>query len=260
MINRKACMSILVGTGVALIGPIGLTGCGSEEEQEVVRDTAPPPPPENEKPKSASVEDLIGQYGIDPRVNLAEDDAPDDESERVALLEFFDGFARGDEQVVRRKLSSLDQRELDAMIETGQWDEATESIDRIDIMQTDNVDGDLHALAIIDANGDFQPQLWRLVKVDGDFEFEAVPTPPGMMDLLGGTDQIAAWREILEEEMALAYENDEGLEVPQFDRSLTDHRDGPSNAPDNPDGPDPIPMPNDPGDAPSNPTNPISPH
>lgn len=119
--------------GCVAIG-LSMTGCGSEPETPVV--TAPaytPPPPPPPAPRVTPIADLMAELRIDGRIVLPEDKAPDNNPARKAVLEFFDGFARGDANAVRRMLSPLDQRELDAMVESGQWRRSIEGIDLIEL-------------------------------------------------------------------------------------------------------------------------------
>ena len=79
---------------------LGIAGCGSEPAPPpaapVAKKAPPPPPPAPPAPKVTPISELMAQYGIDPRVNLSEDLAPDNDEGRIAVLRFFDGFAKGD--------------------------------------------------------------------------------------------------------------------------------------------------------------------
>ena len=113
---------------------IGLAGCGSEpEEQAAAVPQYTPPPPAPKGPSVTPIEELMAQLRIDSRIMLPEDRAPDNDPARIAVLEFFDGFARGDADAVGKYLSALDRRELEAMVESGQWQETIEGIASIEI-------------------------------------------------------------------------------------------------------------------------------
>ncbi len=212
------------GIGAAVAGvacvvvAAAITGCGSDEAEPaavVVRKyTAPPPPP----PKLTPVSELMAQLGIDERVRLPEDKAPDNDEARRAVLEFFDAFARGDDQVVASMVSTADRLELEALVDSGAWDETTNQITRIDVQTGSDPQDEEYtcALAIIYVDGAFQPQLWHYSVDDMDgARFDAAPTPPGIMDRLSGVDWIAAWFAVLAEEDALANKPDEDYRAPQ---------------------------------------------
>lgn len=215
---------------------LGVAGCGSEPEEEpVVQETrtAPPPPPE---PQVPSIEELMADMGIHESVSLAESQAPESEEARRAVLTFFDGFARGDSRTVGEMLTALDQRELEALEESGQWRDTTEGITLITIQtgsvsmseeEDDDTGLDLSvpglafgneqvALAMFEISGqEPQVQVWYFNASGEDFQFEAAPTPPELASNLFGTDWIQSWRDLIAEEIALANRPDEEVRVVQ---------------------------------------------
>ena len=227
---------------------VGLPGCGGDEPEPtavVVRDYAPPPPP---PPQLTPISVLMTQLGIDERVRLPEDKAPDTDAARRAVLEFFDAFARGDDQVVASMVSTADRLELEALVDSGAWDETTNQITRIDVRTGSDPRDDEYtcALAIIYVADTFQPQLWHYSVDDMDgARFDAAPTPPGILDRLSGVDWIAAWFEVLREEEALANKPDDDYRAPQKFYAT-----GSSGGGGVPEGP---------GARPGGPTNPMSP-
>ena len=219
MTNRNSKGIAAAVAGVACVVVVAaVTGCGSDEPEPaaiVARNyTPPPPPPLQLTPISV----LMAQLGIDERVRLPEDKAPDNDEARRAVLEFFDAFARGDDQVVASMVSTADRLELEALVDSRAWDETTNQITRIDV-QTGSDPQDVEytcALAIIYVDGSFQPQLWHYSVDDMEgARFDAAPTPPGIMDRLSGVDWIAAWFAVLAEEDALANKPDEDYRAPQ---------------------------------------------
>jgi hypothetical protein len=198
---------------------IALVGCGSSQPDPVaIPVSAPsrPTTPRNTAPPVTSVAQLMLDLGIDDRVSLPEDMAPMTNPERKAVLEFFDSFARGDQTALGSMLTKVDQDELDELVSSGAWADATSKISGIDVQTgTSPTNGEPCALAVFYVDGGFQPQLWYY-NVDRDgAEFDAVAAPPSLMDRLYGDNWIAAWFEILDEEMALADKPDEVFVVPQ---------------------------------------------
>jgi len=196
---------------------VGLVGCGGDEPEPaavVTRNYTPPPPP---APKLTPISELMVQLGIDERVRLPEDRAPDNDEARRAVLEFFDAIARGDDQAFASMVSTTDRLELEALVESGAWRETTANITRIDVQTGSNpIDtSDTCALAVVYVGSSFQPQLWHYgIDMDGA-RFDAAPTPPGILDRLSGTDWIAAWFDVLAQEMALADRPDDDYRAAQ---------------------------------------------
>ena len=207
MISRTAPLSAVLLAGVML------AGCADD----------PPPPPVAAKPVEAppppppltSIADLMLQYDIDRRVNLPEDRAPDTDVKRIAVLKFFDAFARGNADALRPMLSGPDQLALDGMIEGEVFTKSSSAITRIDVRCGPH-DADDCALAVFHVGEEFEPQLWVYTSAD-KVEFDSVATPPGIMEKLSGDNWIAAWFEILKLELAKADEPDAVIAVPQTD-------------------------------------------
>lgn len=239
MINRRSPLAAGVASlaGLALVVAAGCSGGSPPPPPPVAaaRESAPPPPPP--KPRVTPIAELMTQLGIDPRVNLPEDKAPPTDVQRKAVLSFFDAFARGDDQSARTMLSKLDQAELDDLVESGTWKKTAQEISRIDV-QTGNGPGGTVALAVFTVDLDFQPQLWYYETSQDGPIFDAVASPPDIMERLSGTDHIAAWFAIIAEELAMADEPDQTATPKQRDVSEKESSDsGPSMSPEGPGGP-----------------------
>ena len=230
--------------GVIAFAMIGLGGCGAEEEPAPVVKKQPKPAPVVEytpEPTVTPVADLMAEFQIDPRISLPEDQAPDNDADRIAVLRFFDGFAKGDTGQLSGLLSGPDAALLQRMDESGSFQEATQGIMAINI-QTGYASLGSCALALIMVDGEFEAQLWTY-EVDGDptadgARFDSVPASPDIVDHLSGDDWIAAWIEVMEGEWARATEPDEVIEIASTDLSDEDDSAGGSggNAPRGPGG------------------------
>src|SRR5688572_26315773 len=123
MMNHKSnfaslCLCVIAGAGL----PGVLGGCSDDASSQVAVAPPPPPPPAPPAPPPvSSIEDLMAELNIDPRVSLSEDKAPGTTDERRAVLVFFDAMARGNAQALKGMLSVTDQLELDALVESGAW-------------------------------------------------------------------------------------------------------------------------------------------
>ncbi len=198
---------------------MALVGCGSSQPDPVAIPVSAPSRPKTPRtpppPPITSIAQLMLDLGIDDRVSLPEDMAPMTNPERKAVLEFFDSFARGDQTALGSMLTKLDRDELDELVSSGAWKDATSKISGIDVQTGTSPTSEPCALAVFYVDGGFQPQLWYYT-VDSDGpQFDAIAAPPNLMDRLYGDDWIAAWFEILDEEMALADKPDEEFVVPQ---------------------------------------------
>lgn len=216
-----------VGGAAALLSVASLSGCSEPEPPPVAEVKAPPPPPPPPaKPKAKTLEQLMAELGIDPRVQLEEDGLPSTTEARIALLEFLDSFARGDAEALSPMLSSTDRYQLDQMTDTGEWSDATANISLIRAKAGKapaSYGGGNVVLAVFEVGDeiipDYEPQLWTFDESAGEYTFEAVPCPPEMMNKLSGADRIQAWFQILDDEKALAAQPDEELIVNQQDAS-----------------------------------------
>ena len=215
MTSHETRLLRLVGAAAACAAvAIGSIGCeSSPPPPPVVTTLAPPPPPP--KPTVTPIDQLMVQLGIDERVQLLEEDAPAKEDDRRAVLEFFDTFARSDATALGTMLSMLDRLELEDLVRSGAWEKTTSQITRIHVQTGESPDGQACALAIFYVGLGHQPQLWYYTTSIDGATFDAVATPPNIMDKLSGSDWIAAWFELLEQELALAYKPDEEFVVPQ---------------------------------------------
>jgi len=223
------CAALLIG--VSAIAP----GCGEEEEAPVaVAPPPPPPPPAPEAPAVLSIEQLMAELNIDPRVHLPEDKAPGTTADRKAVLEFFDAFARGNSASLKSMLTEADQRQLAALVASPAWKQATSQIKQIDIQTGTNPTGQKCALAVLETGSGsvttFQPQLWAYNTENETPVFEAESCPPGILDKLSG-DWIAAWYQILADEMALATKPEEEYDLSQQNLDKGDEGGGAQNAP-----------------------------
>lgn len=215
--NKFIALSLCATVCAGLIAFAG--GCSEEEPPPVVAAAPPPPPPPPPPPAVTPVEQLMAEMNIDSRVVLPEDKAPDNDTDRRAILSFFDGFARGNDSAVKTMLEPEDQPQLVAMVETGVWKDCTARIDKIEIQCGNSPDSDKCALAIIEVKGEgeaFQPQMWKYDATEDGAVFSAQACPPGIMDRLSG-DWISRWFAILEEEMSLADKADEEYLIAQRD-------------------------------------------
>ncbi len=210
--------SIALATGCSVLLA---AGCGSDEEPVVQAPVAKPKPKvvetivEDTGP--TPIADLMAEFNIDPRISMTEDKAPDNDEERIVVLRFFDGMVRGDSDRLSSMMSEADALILERMVASGDWAAATSGIEAIEI-ETDRGRGIGEcALAMVTVGSDFDVQLWNF-EVVGDAEaddgatFDALATPPSMINRLSGNDWIATWLEIIDQEMARAEEPDEAVE------------------------------------------------
>lgn len=239
MTNRaETRRRLLPLAGLALVATTLLVvpGCGEEEAPQQVY-VPPPPPPPPPPPALTPVSELMARLGIDPRVRLPEEKAPSNDPERIAVLGFFDAFARGDVDRLKPMLSLPDQFELDALVTSGDWKKTVDAITRIDVQTGKGGDKGACTLAVFHVGETFQPQLWEYKLTGPAAEFDSIACPPGIMDLLSGDDWINAWLGILAKDLEIAQIPDEILKPVKTDYT-TDTSDGESSSgPMGPSGP-----------------------
>lgn len=208
--SRRLPIKSVLSTGL-LIGAVALAGCSNEESQQATNTAPPPPkaPPPPPEPTVTPIDQLMVQYSIDDRVVLPEDRAPDNDPDRIAVLEFFDAFARGDVASLNTMMTFVDQEELRELVEAGLWEETVEDIDRVDLRTGKSPLGDKVVIAVFQVGDTFQPQMWYYKQSAGQPTFDSQPSPPGIMDQLYGSDWISRWHQILEDEIELANQPDE---------------------------------------------------
>ncbi len=233
---RSTALAICAATCASAL----LVAC--QDDAPVAVAPPPPPPPRVEvveAPKVASIKELMAQYDIDQRVNLPEERAPETEAERVAVLKFFDAFARGNADAIKPMLSAPDQFLLDGIVTSGGFAKSTgASIARIDVRCAREA-GNSCTLAVFHVGEGFEPQLWSYTTTGSTPEFDSIATPPSIMDKLSGDNWIASWFEVLKLELAKADEPDEVPEMPKEDftkeeeesQATSDDGSAPSSAP-----------------------------
>jgi hypothetical protein len=193
-----------------------------------------------------SIADLMARLSIDERIVLPEDRAPDNDDDRIAVLNFFDAFVRGDHETLGTMMSLLDRLELDALVDSSAWRDTIDHVTRVELETGPGPYGEKCALALFHVGTEIEPQLWYFTTDDATPTFEAVAEPPNMMQKLSGTDWITRWHDILQEEMALANEVDVELTAESVnldDSEGSSAGGGPAGAP----GGTPRPMPGGPG-------------
>jgi hypothetical protein len=209
--------SALVVLGAALAAS-ALTGCGEDPPPQVVQEAPPPPPPPPPAPTVTPIAQLMKELGISGKIRLPEDRAPATEQDRVAVLKFFDAFAKGDSAPLKAAMSEEDAQILAIMEATGSFAGATTAVERIDL-STGAVGGKPYVMAVFRSGDLFQPQLWEY-KVEGEGrtiskqEFSSYVQPVDVLSRIRG-DLIPEWVKLVAAERLLADEPDEVIKPPQ---------------------------------------------
>jgi hypothetical protein len=201
---------------------LSLAGCGEEEAPPpppVVR-TEPPPPPPPPPPAIKTIAELMDELGIDPRVKLAEDDAPNTTEKRIAVLLFWHNFAIGDAEKAGRTMSDDDKATLEALVANGAWPAITSKLEQIEVVCTDD-GANFATLGFVRAGDDETPMLWDCEMTGENGVFAAFPATPDIMQQLSGADLIAAWRTYIKDLLAKAELPDEVIEIAQEDVQTT---------------------------------------
>jgi hypothetical protein len=197
-----------------------LGACSEEEAPKVVDNTPKAPPPPPPPPPVTPISDLMAQYGIDSRILLSENYAPLNDPDRIALLKCFHSMVTGNTTDLSMMLSTRDQPELSALQADGSFQEAVSDITSVELRAGITPNGDSAVVAIIQTYSDPQPQLWRYQSDSvGGGTFSSGPTPLNVMNKLSSNDWVNQWYELLEQEIAIAMQLEEDVQVPQKDLS-----------------------------------------
>ena len=226
MIVHRALPRLVVAVIPMAAVLVAVTGC----EEDAPPPPPPPPPPvvveeEPEAPTVTSIKELMERYGISDKIEFAEADAPDNDPARIAILKFFDAFAKGDAKALEGLASEVDRQQLAALVADGSWSSSTEAIELIEIKSGSSPETKPCAYGQFSfRRGDDQAGLW-LYTVEGEGDdieatFDAELTPPHVMAQLSGTDPIGQWYRILGEFLALAEQPDVEVTTVKEDRTV----------------------------------------
>ncbi len=214
MVHRKSVlakkMCLMIGMGFLGFAPFG---CGGEDPvvaAPTVRRAAAPiaaAPVQGVIPVSV----LMDQLGIDDRIIWDEEKATSSTPARKAILGFFDAFSRGDHQSVMNMLPETDRYELDRLVESGAWGQSTDQITEVLLETGESPEGLECVMAIFEVGDTYQPQMWYFSAEGDRYIFDAVSSPPDIMNRLYGLDPIAVWYQILQDETDLASLLDEDV-------------------------------------------------
>ncbi len=208
---------------IGVLACVGLTSCGEEEAPPpppIVRVAPPPPPPP--PPTINSVAELMAEYKIDERVNLPEKMAPDTNEKRIAVLKFWNAFAKGDSDYVGKNVTKLDSNVLAELVKNGGWGTTTSKITAIEVQCKDDGDG-FATFGLVTSNGIEQPMLWDATMSNNEATFTAFPGTQDIMAHLSGEDSIDAWKTYING-LFEKYANlpDEEVEILQVDLQLAE--------------------------------------
>lgn len=217
-VTSRAALAVLTIAAASL----SIAGCGEEEAPPPppVVVAPPPPPPPPPPPQIKSIAELMQELGIDPRVKLAESDAPNSTEKRIAVLLFWHNFATGDADKAGKTMSDEDKITLEALVTNGAWPAITAKIEQIEVVCADD-GANFATMGIVRAGDDESPMLWDCAMTGENGVFAAFPATPDIMEQLSGADQISAWRTYIKELLAKAELPDEVIEIAQEDVQTT---------------------------------------
>jgi hypothetical protein len=225
---------LAIASAIALGSVLFVSGCGEEEAPPpvVVAPPPPPPPPPPPEPTVKSIAELMTELNIDPKVELPEERAPETTEARVAVLLFWNAFAKSDAQYAETQMCPADKRVLEALEKSGQWSAATTRIERIEVQCADDGTG-FSTLGVLTVDDAEQPLLWDATLSDANAAtFTAFPGPPDILDHLSGENWIEAWKKYVDG-LFEKYANlpDEEVEIPQENVQLAEGDEPPPSQP-----------------------------
>ncbi len=222
---RRATVRFALASTICILVSVGLAACGEGEEAApapVARYEPPPPPPPPPEVSVKSIDELMKELGIDSRVSLPEHLAPDTTEKRIAVLKFWDAFAKGDDIYLSARMSDLDRKVLAAMTKGQEWKATTASITSIDVQCKDE-DGGFATFGLVTSGAVEQAMLWDAVQTGDEASFTAFPGTQDIIAHLSGADSIESWKTYING-LFDKYANmpDEVVEIPQSDVQLAE--------------------------------------
>ena len=209
---------------IVVLACVGLTSCGEEEAPPPppVARVAPPPPPPPPAPTIKSVAELMAENNIDPRVNLPETMAPNTNEKRVAVLKFWNAFAKGDSDYAGQHMAKVDGAVLAGLIKNGAWATTNAKLTAIEVQCKDDGEG-FATFGLITSNNTEQPMLWDATMSNDEATFTAFPGTRDIMAHLSGEDSIGAWKTYING-LFEKYSNlpDVEIETPKADLQLAE--------------------------------------
>jgi hypothetical protein len=151
--------------------------------------------------------------------------APNTTEKRVAVLKFWDAFAKSDSDYLGQHMTKLDGNVLAGLIKNGTWATTTAKITAIEVQCKDDGEG-FATFGLVTSNGTEQPMLWDATISSDEASFTAFPGTPDIMAHLSGEDSIGAWKTYIDG-LFEKYSNlpDEEIETPQADLQLAESDD-----------------------------------
>ncbi|MDP7028919.1 MAG: hypothetical protein QF733_01700 [Phycisphaerales bacterium] len=205
---RPFLRSVLIGNLAAILLA---AGCGE--------DAPPPPKKETRKavtqpkgPLTTPVADLIVRHDINDRIWMEDRLAPTTDERRILVLQFFNGFVTGDADAIRPFLADVEQRELDALVASGDLQRLAADIEGVEIQSGSTHEGRPAVIGLFEFADRIEGQMWELDDQGGSIVFRAAPSPPGLCDQLGA-DPFADWYAVVAREQARMNESDLGIET-----------------------------------------------
>lgn len=202
--------AVLLFAGVLVMLPVGLTGCGGEEEK--VTEAAPPPAPRAPARPRCALVDLREELQVSDKVKLTEAQAPPDCDDRRNLLVFFDAFVNAQPDTLREMMSSQDSMQLESMINAGQLEPVASRIREVTLETGISPDGRPCVLAMYLLDDGYQAQLWYFRDKMGKTAFMSATQPPNVVERLSGINLVESWFAVLQEEQDRATEYDDELD------------------------------------------------
>jgi len=198
---------------------IGFSTFGNGCTEEVVEPPKPVAKKPKPKPKAPTIEVLMNELSIDPRVKVDEKEAPKDKASRIAILEFFNAMLNVDTGSLKKVLSPMDQDALDEMVKNGLASEMDE-VSNVDVQIGTSPDGHQCLMGVYEIGMDYQVQVWYLTNSGGAFTFTAAQTQPNLANILRG-DWLTNFFELQEEMIEIANQPDDDSSYIIFDDSTS---------------------------------------
>ena len=189
-----ATMTLSALIGATFLGAT-MTAAGCEKKKAPPPSPPPPPPPPPKEPDPVDGTALLQVLKADARVQWASNNRVTDEGVARAIIGFADALCKGDADKVRAMLDEKSRTSLEALLGTGEWDEAVKKIEAVRITRGvgDGKMGAGFTLAIQEPSGAYALN-WDANPKGGAVVVRALPSNSKVLKRASEWDnQSAAW-------------------------------------------------------------------
>ena len=200
-----------------------LAGC---EKKKPPAPPPPPPPPPPPVPDPVAIDPILQSMKPDARVQFPQNRATVDESAAKAIISICNAFAKGDSSVLSGLFTGGAKTDLDGLVNSGEWDEATAKIEAVRVLGISELPGDslpsteiAFVMCIQEPAGAYLLGF-KGVNNSGAWSFQGVGTTPGKRARAADWDGLSLDELTRSRELSVASSGDSGAPAIGDDASV----------------------------------------